>query len=218
MSKTLSRTATTLALASALFVGGCTRENDTDGQPSTQGKSAENVANATIAEDGTVPDVSDAAPANAEGGTSEHEVDRANAGRALPDISFTGDDDASVSLADFKGKPMLLNLWATWCIPCIREMPMLDALAGSTAGTLQVVTVSQDLKGSEVVDPFFAKHGYKNLKAYTDPDVKLSLELQAPGLPVTILVDKDGKEVWRITGDIDWMGPEAKKLIAEAGA
>lgn len=218
MSKTLSRTATTLALASALFVGGCTRENDTDGQPSTQGKSAKNVANATTAEDGTVPDVSNAAPADTKSGTSEHEVDRTNAGKALPDISFTSDDDASVSLADFKGKPMLLNLWATWCIPCIREMPMLDALAGSTAGKLQVVTVSQDLKGAEVVDPFFAKHGYKNLKPYTDPDVKLSLELQAPGLPVTILVDKDGKEVWRITGDIDWMGPEAKKLIAEAGA
>ena len=213
MSKTLSRTATAFALASALFVGGCDREKGAGEQPSDAAKSAEN----TNAGDGTVPEAPSTPLTTVKGGTSDHDVNRANAGKALPDISFTGDDDTPVKLADFKGKPMLLNLWATWCIPCIREMPMLDTLAGKTIGKLQVVTVSQDLKGAEVVDPFFAKHGYKNLKAYTDPEVQLSMGLQAPGLPVTILADKDGKEVWRITGDIDWTGPEAQKLLAEAG-
>lgn len=212
MTKTFSRATSAIALASALFLGGCDREKGADGQPSESGKSTP-----AAAEDGTVPEAPVSPAASADTGKASYEVVRDQAGKPLPDISFTGDDDAAISLADFKGKPMLLNLWATWCIPCVREMPTLDALAAKTAGKLQVVTVSQDLNGAEAVDPYFAKHGYKNIKPYTDKDVNLSLGLQAPGLPVTILADKDGKEIWRVVGDLDWNGPEAQKLLAEAG-
>lgn len=221
MTKTLSRTATALALASALLVGGCDREKGADGQPSDSTKSAEDVANATNAganaDDGTVPDVSGAPEPASKEGKARYEIDRNFAGKPLADISFTGDDDAPISLADFKGKPLLLNLWATWCIPCVTELPMLDALAAKQAGKLQVITVSQDIKGAELVDPFFAKHGYKTIKPYLDPENKLTLGLQARGLPATILFDKDGKELWRLYGDPHWDSPEAQKLLAEAG-
>ena len=210
MSQFLSRAALTATLAAMLLLGGCDKQKEGDEQPS-------DAATANI-DDGTVPEVSGAsAPTSTKSGESSYEIVRTNAGKPLPDVSFTGDDDVPVSLADFKGKPMLLNLWATWCVPCVREMPTLDALAAKTAGKLQVVTVSQDLKGKEVVDPWFTKHGYKNIKAYLDPDVNLSLQLQAPGLPLTILVDKEGKEILRVAGDLDWNGPEAAKLLAEAG-
>lgn len=141
-------------------------------------------------------------------------LDRSHKGEAAPGIGFTDLAAKKTSLAAFRGKPVLLNLWATWCVPCIREMPTLDALAGKAHG-LTVIALSQDLKGAEQVAPFFAKAKYQHLVPYLDTDAAFSTTMGA-NLPTTILYDKAGKEVWRVSGDYDWAGAEAAALIAEA--
>jgi len=142
-------------------------------------------------------------------------LDRSHKGEAAPTAGFTDLAGKKASIADFKNRPVLLNLWATWCAPCIKEMPTLDALAGSKGESLVVLPVSQDYKGKEVVDPFLAKAGYKHLKPYLDTEMALSTGMNAT-LPTTILYDSTGKEVWRMSGDYDWSGEKAAALIAEA--
>ncbi|WP_225421537.1 TlpA family protein disulfide reductase [Sphingomonas parva] len=143
-------------------------------------------------------------------------VDRSHAGTAAPDAGFQDPDGAPASLADFRGKPLLLNLWATWCAPCIKELPTLDALAAREAEKLQVVTLSQDTDGRDKVETFLAGRKLPNLEAWLDPEMKMMTALGVATLPTTILYDADGKEVWRFTGDEDWTGVEAAKLIGEA--
>lgn len=186
------RSAIGFLLLGALGIGGCDRQS----QAPQQANESSVAANA-----------SEPKP----GGT----LDRSHKGEAAPAAGFTDPSGKKVSVASFKGKPVLLNLWATWCIPCIKEMPTLDALAGTKGDALVVLPVSQDLKGKEVVEPFFAKAGYKHLKPYLDTDVALSTGMAA-NLPTTILYDSAGKEVWRVSGDFDWAGQEAAALIAEA--
>ena len=140
-------------------------------------------------------------------------IDRSHKGEAAPAAAFLDPAGRSVSLADFRGAPVLVNLWATWCGPCVKEMPTLDALAGS--GAIRVVAVSQDMGGAARVTPFFKEHGFTTLKPYLDPKLALGTALGA-NLPTTILYDAQGREVWRETGGYDWSGAEAKKLIAEA--
>lgn len=106
-----------------------------------------------------------------------------------------------------------MNLWATWCAPCIQEMPTLDALAGE--GKLKVVAVSQDLEGRKAAAPFLAKHGWTKLAPYADPKLGLSTGLNA-NLPTTILYDAAGKELWRVQGAMEWTGAEARALLGEA--
>ncbi|MEO7170929.1 MAG: TlpA disulfide reductase family protein, partial [Sphingomonas sp.] len=132
-----------------------------------------------------------------------------------PATAFKAADGETVTLANFKGKPLLLNLWATWCAPCVREMPTLDALAVREAGKLQVLTVSQDLEGAAKVAPFFQKAGFDALQPYLDTDVALSTGYGV-NLPTTILYDSEGREVWRVSGDTDWAGADAANWIAEA--
>ena len=136
-------------------------------------------------------------------------------GSAAPTDSFTAPDGKAVSLQSFRGTPVLVNLWATWCGPCVKEMPTLDALAQRTRGKLVVLTVAQDIKGREVVDPWFAKRGFKMLAPYLDPDNKLGLNYGSGMLPTTILYDAEGKEIWRVIGGMDWDGPRANTLLAE---
>ena len=121
-----------------------------------------------------------------------------------------------MTLADFRGKPVLLNLWATWCAPCVKEMPTLDALAASKGARLQVLTVSQDFEGAKVVAPFFAEAKFKALRPYLDTEAAFSMGLGL-NLPTTILFDGSGREVWRMPGDFEWNGADAAKLIVEAG-
>lgn len=187
------RSAIFLLLLGALAIGGCDRQSQAPQQANE-----------------TAP-----APANASAAQYGGALDRTHKGEAAPAIEFADASGKKVSVASFKGKPVLLNLWATWCIPCIKEMPTLDALAGAKGDSLVILPVSQDLKGKEVVDPFFAKAGYKHLKPYFDTDTALSVELGA-NLPTTILYDSAGKEVWRVSGDYDWSGEKAAALIAEA--
>lgn len=145
-------------------------------------------------------------------------LDRSQAGKPAPTARFLKADGSKISLADFKGKPVLLNLWATWCVPCITEMPQLDTLAGQQED-LQVVTVSQDgdEDGMKKAEDFFARKKFKNLKLYLDPDMALMDVFSAQSLPTTVLFDKDGKEVWRVIGPEEWTGKKAGGLIAEAG-
>ena len=146
-------------------------------------------------------------------------VDRSHKGEAAPAVPFLGPDGEPATLASFRGKPLVVNLWATWCAPCIREMPQLDALAGGAGDRFRLIVVSQDMAGKRDVDPFFAKQGFKALKPYLDKQNVLMEALKAETLPMTVLYDARGKELWRVVGAFDWAGDEAKALIDEgAGA
>lgn len=143
-------------------------------------------------------------------------VDRKFAGTPLPDLQFRDPAGKVLDLGAQDG-PVLVNLWATWCAPCVKEMPQLDALAGALEGEVRVITVSQDLRGAEVVTPFFAKGGYKKLEPWLDPDTDLSAQFTPEGaLPLTILFDASGKEVLRVAGGYDWGSPEAAALVRES--
>lgn len=148
-------------------------------------------------------------------GQFEYIVDRSHKGKAAPVAAFTGPDDAPVTLAAFKGKPLLVNLWATWCAPCVAEMPTLDALAAKSGEAMAVIAVAQDLQGAEVVDPWFQKARLKALQPYLDPENGL-LDAANSALPTSIFYDAEGREIWRVVGAIDWQGDEAKALLAEA--
>jgi thiol-disulfide isomerase/thioredoxin len=141
----------------------------------------------------------------------------AGAGQTVPDAPFTGADGREVQLSDFAGRPLLVNIWATWCAPCKAEMPTLDKLAAREEGKITVIAVSQDLEGRKVVGPYFQSAKFANLEPYTDTDNRL---LGALGsnvtLPTTILYDANGKEVWRVMGGVEWDDAEMAELIAEA--
>ena len=189
-----------LLLGLALLTAGCDRQS-----------SAPEQAKANISANG------DASGAANDTGDAQQPraMDRARAGDAAPDASFTDPSGKSVTLADFRGKPVLLNLWATWCAPCIAEMPTLDTLAGDLDGKVAVLTVSQDLGGDEQVAPFFKKHRFAHLKPYLDPQLALSTAYGV-NLPTTILYGADGKEIWRVSGGMDWTSDKARAAIAEA--
>jgi thiol-disulfide isomerase/thioredoxin len=120
-------------------------------------------------------------------------------------------------LRDYAGRPLLVNVWATWCVPCKVEMPTLDALAALEEGRLTVIAVSQDLGGRAKVRRFFETAQIANLEPLTDPDNGLLGAIGGkPALPVTILYDSDGREVWRVMGGVEWDDAEMAKLLAEA--
>ncbi len=143
-------------------------------------------------------------------------VDIAHHGEAAPAIPFLGPDGGPATLASFRGKPLLVNLWATWCAPCIREMPALDKLARDRGGDFRLIVVSQDLAGKREVDPFFARNRFVALKPYLDKQNVLMEALKTDTLPTTVFYDAKGRERWRVTGSMDWAGERAKKLIDDA--
>ena len=185
-----------LLLPVMLLVAACDRQSDTNAQAS------ENVAAETVA-----------TPAGFEA-NKLGQVSRDNVGDAAPDTPFSAPDGSETSLAAFRGKPVLVNLWATWCAPCVAEMPTLDALAEREGERLQVLVISQDMDGAEKVTPFFEKAAFKRLQPYLEPGMALSVGYGA-NLPTTILYDAEGREVWRVLGDTDWTGKPAADLIGE---
>jgi thiol-disulfide isomerase/thioredoxin len=148
-------------------------------------------------------------------------VDRSHKGKPAPDAEFNDPDGGDISLADFHGVPVLVNLWATWCAPCVKELPTLDRLAQShdKDGALGVIAVSQDMGPHASVAAFLETHRIVALGAYQDPKSALSGALGPDTvLPTSILYDAQGREVWRYVGDLDWTKAEAAKLLAESGA
>ena len=134
----------------------------------------------------------------------------------MPDVVFEDMGGKPKTLADFKGKPLLVNIWATWCGPCIAEMPTLERLAAQRAGKLQVIAISQDMKGRPVVAEWWNKQGFKTLTTYVDAKADLGFALGGGSLPTTILYDANGKEVWRMVGGAEWDAPAQLALIDAA--
>ncbi len=134
----------------------------------------------------------------------------------MPVISVKDPAGQLLNTGALQGVPTLVNLWATWCAPCVVEMPMLDDLAGEFGDTLRVVTISQDMQGAEKVTPFFAEGKFRHLQPWLDPENELGFGLGGGVLPTTVLYDRDGKEVWRVTGEYDWSSAAAREAIAEA--
>ena len=136
---------------------------------------------------------------------------------ALADVSFRDAAGGEVSLSDFRGKLVLLNLWATWCAPCREEMPELDALQAELGGEIfEVLALSVDTAGQEQVVSFLDSVGVTHLAPYHDPSAKANFTLGAFGLPTTILISPQGEEIGRMAGPAHWASEDAKALIAEA--
>jgi len=142
-------------------------------------------------------------------------LDISKRGSPMIDVPFQAPDGSAVKLSDFQGKPLLVNIWATWCAPCIVEMPMLDELAARENDRLKVLVVSQDLTGKEKVLPFFEKSDFEELEPYIDMENGLSFAFGTGVMPTTVLYDSDGKEVWRVIGAMDWHGAKAAALMEE---
>lgn len=141
--------------------------------------------------------------------------------RRLPPLSFTDAQGKALSLADFKGKLLLVNLWATWCVPCRKEMPALDHLEQALGGErFQVVAINLDTKDPEKPKAFLTEIGNKSLAFYADPGTKTFSALRAVGrgfgLPTTLLVDGKGCEIGFLAGPAEWGGADAQALIKAA--
>ena len=144
-------------------------------------------------------------------------LDRSFAGERIPAVTVTDPAGATLALAETGGKPTLLNLWATWCAPCVVEMPLLDALAAELGDDVRVLTVSEDMGGAEAVEPFFAANDFKNLPRWMDTKNDLAFAYGGGAvLPLTVLYDGEGREVWRVAGGYDWGSEEARAQVAEA--
>ena len=135
----------------------------------------------------------------------------------LPALTIATATGESKDLADWKGKIVLLNIWATWCVPCREEMPALDKLETELGGDqFQVVAVNIDKGGPDKAKTFLAETGATHLALYTDPTGKLFASVKTVGMPTTLLIDRDGKEIGRLIGPADWASAEAKRLIEAA--
>jgi thiol-disulfide isomerase/thioredoxin len=126
-------------------------------------------------------------------------------GAPLPEFSFRQADGAERTLADYAGHGVVLNLWATWCVPCVAEMPSLDALAEAVAGAgVMVLPLSSDRGGAAAVERFYAERGVKHLPVLLDPRGAAARALGAVGIPTTLLIDAGGRERGRLEGGADW--------------
>jgi thiol-disulfide isomerase/thioredoxin len=132
----------------------------------------------------------------------------------LRPFTFTDATGASFDVPHWKGRVVLLNIWATWCAPCRKEMPDLAALQKELGGPdFEVVALSADRKGAQASADFLKELGITNLPVYADEQLKSLAELQVIGLPATLLIDRQGKEAARILGPAKWDAPEAVAMI-----
>lgn len=137
--------------------------------------------------------------------------------RPVAQTPFFDASGGPVTLSRFIGKAVVLNFWATWCAPCIKEMPSLDALQKAGAGKgIEVVAISEDRTGVDVVKPYMKRQEIKNLKIYIDKGNALANALGVKGLPTTLVIDKNGREIGRIEGIAEWDSVEALNVIAQA--
>jgi thiol-disulfide isomerase/thioredoxin len=134
--------------------------------------------------------------------------------KAVPEIHFQDKDGKTRTLADFRGKIVLLNIWATWCAPCREEMPTLDRLQAELGGPdFEVVALSIDRGGFDVIAKFFAEVGVQRLTMYLDSTAEASSTLGAVGLLTSLLIDRDGTEIGLLIGPATWDAPEMVEFI-----
>lgn len=134
--------------------------------------------------------------------------------RAVPDLAFEDGAGRKRSLSQFRDKVVLLNLWATWCVPCREEMPALDRLQEKLGGPgFEVLALSIDAGGARAVKGFYEEVGVRSLAIYVDPGMRAMGSLAAVGIPTTLLLDRQGREIGRRTGPAPWDGPEAVRVI-----
>ncbi|MGH1419455.1 MAG: TlpA family protein disulfide reductase [Hyphomicrobiaceae bacterium] len=135
----------------------------------------------------------------------------------LPEIVFTGPEGQPLKLESFRGKVVLLNVWATWCAPCRHEMPSLDRLQKDLGSDkFEVVALSIDKSGLPGVKQFLEAIGITHLKAYVDPTTEQTRPLKILGMPTTLLIDAKGREIGRLTGPAQWDSDAAKAIVNTA--
>jgi thiol-disulfide isomerase/thioredoxin len=137
--------------------------------------------------------------------------------KPMPQFAFKDGEGKPRTLAEWKGRVVLLNLWATWCAPCRKEMPELAKLERKLGSDrFEVVALSLDRKGLAASSAFLKEAGAENLKLYVDDTSAALAALRAAGLPSTFLVDAQGREIGRLVGPAEWASPEARKLVETA--
>ena len=137
------------------------------------------------------------------------------AAKDMPEAEFQTFDGAPATLAAYEGKHIVLNFWATWCAPCRKEMPMLQELQAEFGGEdFAVVTIATGRNNPAAMRKFFDDIGVENLPLYRDPKQILSRQIGVLGLPATLILDPQGREIARMVGDAEWNSPSAKAMIS----
>jgi thiol-disulfide isomerase/thioredoxin len=133
----------------------------------------------------------------------------------VAEITFDDAEGQARKLADFKGKVLLVNIWATWCGPCRTEMPALDRLQAHLGGAdFEVIPVSIDRGGTETIRKFYGEIGVRNLAIYIDPSGQVLRQTRALGLPTTLLIDRSGQEIGRVIGPAEWDAPQIGEFLS----
>ena len=136
-----------------------------------------------------------------------------------PDGVFVTPDGASHRLAAFRGHGMVVNMWATWCVPCVAEMPSLEALSKALAPQdIAVLPLSSDRGGADAVAAWYQQHGISGLPVLLDPKGAMARAFNARGIPTTVVINANGQVVARLEGAADWGAPEAAMLIRRLAA
>jgi thiol-disulfide isomerase/thioredoxin len=130
-----------------------------------------------------------------------------------PEVSLADTTGQTAELSRLRGKPVIVNLWATWCEPCLREMPSLERLQSRLGERITVLAVSEDRGGNKAVEPFIAKLGLKSVKIYIDPKSEVGHAFGARGLPTSLLIDREGKVRGRVEGAAEWDSPKILGLL-----
>lgn len=148
-------------------------------------------------------------------------VQFASAPAPLPDLAFNGPDGKPITLSAFRGRTVLVNLWATWCMPCLHEMPALAKLQGALGGPdFEVVAINIDTRNLDKPKAWLAHKNITGLTYYGDPQAKVFQDLRAAkkidGMPVSVLVDPEGCELALLQGPADWASADATELIKAA--
>ncbi|GHA56548.1 thioredoxin [Amylibacter ulvae] len=137
-----------------------------------------------------------------------------NAPKPVTTAAFINADGSQIDLSQFHGQTIVLNFWATWCAPCVAEMPSLDTLQATMGSeTFQVVTVAAGRNPLPMIERFFERENLTNLPKYRDPDMKFAKEMGVRGLPVTVIINPEGQEIARTKGEAIWDAPDMLTLL-----
>lgn len=152
----------------------------------------------------------------AEGAGLEQRFVYQSPARDVFNLRFEDEKGKAYKLSDFKGRYVLLNVWATWCKPCVKEMPSLDALQKQLdPKKIALIALAQDRNGTVVIPAFYKRHELHNLKTYVDPEGMGLTQLGVRGVPTTLLINPEGKEIGRIENEVDWVHPRTLTFLTE---